>query len=297
MVCDKMENKGNFFSIEIIIVLIFFIMIIGIITNLTDNTTEKIINSMELNNLEKLSSETLDILINNPGTPNYWESLNTYGNIHLGFAIVNLDNKTIKNSVSFDKISKLENSYNLLISEKIFNNKIKSSIAIYPLNSEIPSSFYGNIDESDNVISINRLIKCDYYSKYTLLKFNEKGYCNKNHDNNYSCGSFKVYKSYLKNNDYYLLSSDENLNNVFYSIDTTHKKNNKFEKINNNKIYLNDILEENLENISNEIFFIHLKENSTKILLVSVPKDFNEDVLIYDYFIINDCKIVFKTWY
>ncbi|MDL2246814.1 hypothetical protein LJB96_04270 [Methanobrevibacter sp. OttesenSCG-928-K11] len=293
-----MDIKGNFFSNEIIIVLIFFIIIIGISANLTDNITEKMTSSLELNNLEKLSSESLDTLINNPGIPNDWENLSNYGNIHPGFAILNSDNKTIKNSVSFFKISKLENNYDLLIKQKVFNGNIKSSIAIYPLNSSIPSYFYGDIDERENVISINRLIKCDFYSTYTLLNFNEKKECNHNHDkNNYSCASFTVYKSYLKDNDYYLLSGSKEINNLYWSIDTTNNKSSEYKKISNNKIYLNDYIANEMKSSSNEIFFIHLKDKSAKVVLVSVPKDFNEKLLIYDYFIITPCKIVLKTWY
>ncbi|MCC7554194.1 MAG: hypothetical protein KO202_06900 [Methanobacteriaceae archaeon] len=287
------DKKGNIFSIELILVIFMFIFTIGIITSLTNSTSEKISSEIDKNHIEKITTESLDNLLNNPGKPSNWENLSNLNSISPGLAILNTDNKTIKNTISYDKLKHLENSYDLLITNKVFSNKIKSSIAIYPLNSEIQPSFYGDSDERTNVFPINRLVKCDYFSKYVLVNFNENHECNKNHDLNYSCGYFKIYNSYLEENDYYLLTAEKDL---YYSIDNTKEFNNEFKKI-NNKIYLNDILTDSLKYNNSGIFFIHLKSENPEAILIAIPKDFEKNYLIYDYFRITDCKLIFKTWY
>ena len=58
--------------IEIGIILIAIVMIFGVILTSVENSTEKVIKVQEINNMEKLISETLDYLINNPGVPDNW---------------------------------------------------------------------------------------------------------------------------------------------------------------------------------------------------------------------------------
>ena len=291
------DKKGNIFSMELILVIFIFLMTISIITSLSENTSEKITDSIEFNHLKKISEEGLDNLINNPGSPNNWEKLGNLNNVISGLAILNSDNKTIKNSVSYDKIKKLENSYDLLIGKNIFYNQIKSSISLYQINNKIPPLFFGDKDESGDVISITRFVKCDYLSKYVLVDFGQSHTCNQNHEPSYSCGYFKIYNSYLKEFDYYLLVDDDFVNKLEYSIDDTHLMDLNFKKVNSNKIYLNDIILDKLKNNNSGIFFIHLNNNNPKSVVISIPKDLDKDYLVYDYFILNDCKLIFKTWY
>lgn len=291
------DEKGSIFSIELVFIVIIFTLAIGIIANLTDSTNEKIANSLESNNLEKIS-KALDNLINNPGYPNDWEKFDNYNNIQTGFAIINSDNKTIKNTISYEKITKLESNYDTLISKNIFNNRIKSSISIYPLNSDLPPLIYGNSPESGDIYAISHLVKCDYFSNFTIIDFNKIAtVCNQNHESIYKCSYFRIYNSYLENMDYYLLYDKNSLNDVYYSIDDTHQENNDFNKLTNEKTHLNDILKNKLKNNHSGIFFIHFKDDSPNALLIAIPKNFDEKFINYNYFIENDCKIILRTWY
>ena len=85
-------------AIEIGLILIVVILIFGVILTAVENSTEKVIKATETNNMEKLISEVVDNLINNPGVPDDW---NEYGEGTPGLAIVNDDGEIISNSVSY----------------------------------------------------------------------------------------------------------------------------------------------------------------------------------------------------
>ena len=121
-------------AIEIAIVLIVILMIFGVVLTSFQHTTEKVIKAHETNNMEKMVSEVIDNLINNPGVPDNW---NEYGKGTPGLAIVNDDGKVIPNSVSYAKLVALGNDYDKLISEKSFSSKIKSSMELDPQKSSI----------------------------------------------------------------------------------------------------------------------------------------------------------------
>ena len=275
------KNDSGYFSIEFILVLTVFILIVGILTNLTYSESEKITSTLEEDSLEKISKEAIDYIINSPD-----------------FAIVNSDNKTIKNTVSYSKISKLKDNYDLIITNNLFNNKIKSSLSIYPINSNLPILFFGENNEGSDVFQITRLIKCDYFSNFTLIDFSKTtSICNQNHNSSYKCAYFKVNNSYLKNTDFYLLFNDGSIENLYYSLDDTHHHSANFNKVLSDKIYLNDVISNNLKNNESGIIFIHFKDENPKGLLVAIPKNFKSEFLSYNYFTTNNCKIVLRTWY
>ena len=66
--------------------MIVIVMIFGVVLTSMENATEKVITSQEINNMEKMASEVIDNLINNPGVPDNW---NEYDKGTPGLAIVN----------------------------------------------------------------------------------------------------------------------------------------------------------------------------------------------------------------
>ena len=56
-------------AIEIGIILIIILVIFGAILSSIENSTEKAMKEVEANNMEKLTSEVIANLINNPGVP------------------------------------------------------------------------------------------------------------------------------------------------------------------------------------------------------------------------------------
>ncbi len=289
-----MDNKGNF-TLEIMVVLIIIILILGIIAFATEGSLEKISNNVENNNIEKTINEITDNLINNPGVPNNWEEFkpNT-----VGLAIVNNENNVIPNSVSYFKMLELGRNYNNLVKKGLFNDKYESSIELRPYDTSISSVKIGSDKEANNVYSVNRIVKCDFFKKYVVDDFQIPGKCNQNHkQNEYSCNYLKIFNGNLKSSDYYLLFDESEKNNIEYSIDTTHFKSKDMKRVTNTKIYLNNELKSTFEmNESSSIVFIHMNKKNAKAVLISVPKDFDRSKLNYNYFTTQTCEFTIRAW-
>ena len=288
-----MDNNGNMI-IEVGIVLIILLLICGIILASSENTTDKIVKAQEKENIEPLLTEMVDNLINNPGVPENWFE---YEKGTPGLAIVNEGGEIVPNSVSYSKLIALGNNYKKLVTEKLFNSKMKSSMELIPEKSSISSVKIGLSEDANNVFSVNRLVKCDFYKKYVLKDFKSKGKCNHGHSpNSHSCNYFKTFKGSLKSSDYYLLVDDGEKYNLKYFVDTTRSGNYKsWKTATSNSIFIND--EINFYDDESAIVFVHFDKPNAKALLVSVPKDFDKNKLEYDYFRTNDCQFILKAWY
>lgn len=290
-----MDKKG-FISLEMIVLLILIILAIGIIQGYFQSSSEKLSNELFEGNLEKISIETCDNLINNPGIPNNWNTLKNKANIIVGLAILNEDNKTIPNSVSYEKFLAIGEDYNYLINEKLFKNQIKSSLTLRPFNENLEQKTWVSSVNNDNVFSVNRIVTCDFFKKYAINKFVNDGSCNNYHIGEHSCNYFKIFKSYLKTTDYYLLFDENSYKDVYYSLDSTLIPSIP-KKVTTDKIRLNEAIESKLLFSEDGIIFIHTNKEDVKAVVVGVPKDFDKKYLKYDYFISSECKLTLKTSY
>ena len=291
----KMDNKGNF-TLEIVVVGIIILLALGITSFVSEVSQEKISKSVEENNIEKTINEVADNLINDPGTPINWEDFKSK---RIGLAIINSEGNTIVNSVSYFKFLELGRDYDNLVTKRLFTNKFSSSMELIPSETSISSVKIGsNNPESNNVYSVNRLVKCDFYKKYTVCDFLTDGKCNHNHNQkDHSCNYFKLFKGNLKKTDYYLLFDESEKLECEYSIDNTHSKSYKGQEVTNTKIYLNDKLNELFEvNDSSAVVFIHLNKKDVKAVLVGVPKNFDENKLNYNYFTTQTCEFKINAW-
>ena len=226
---------------------------------------------------------------------------------------------------------KINSYYDELINQNLFKSSIKSSISIYPIDSDIEAIVCGDdLKEENNVISVERYVKCNFFKKFVIYDFNDlklKGrdyerdvYCNhdnvgelESHSNTqksiWLCKSFRIYKNTLENYDYYLISSDKIKDfNCYWTIESLNKANNKTKKLQENLIYLNTFFQEDLESEYDNIYSIHFKIPKTNVddfnsCLVAIPKNLTDSGLIddnklkYDYFQIQDVKFVLRTCY
>lgn len=290
-----MDNKGNF-TLEIVVAGMIIILILGIISLASEVSEEKISKTVENNNIEKTLSEIADSLINDPGKPIVWEN---YKPSRIGLAIINEEENVIPNSVSYFKLLELGNDYENYVTKRIFSSKFQSSMELIPYETSISSVKIGSNDiNSNNVHSVNRVVKCDFFKKYAICDFLNDGKCNHNHNQkDHSCNYFKIFKQNLKKTDYYLLLNNSELQKCKYSIDTTHFKSYKTQSVSNTKIYLNNDLK-NLfeEDESSSIVFIHFDKKDSKAVLVGVPKDFDKSKLNYNYFTTQKCDFIIKAW-
>ncbi len=291
-----MDNRGNF-TLEIVVVGIIILLMLGIILATTELSDEKISKSVESNNIEKTITEVCDSLINDAGTPINWEDFKAK---RIGLATVNEDDNVIPNSVSYFKLLELGRNYDNYVTKRIFDNKFHSSMELIPHETSISSVKIGDSDKSTaNVYSVNRLVKCDFFKKYTVCDFLNDGKCNHNHNQkDHSCNYFKLFRGNLKSLNYYLLFDSDEKNNVKYSIDTTHFKNyGDGETVHKTEIYLNSELQELFEeDETSSVIFIHLNKKDSKAVLVGVPKDFDKNKLNYNYFTTQPCDFVIKAW-
>lgn len=280
--------------LEIGIILVIIVIIFGILLQSVENNTEKVITTQESNNIEKTISEVADNLINNPGQPENW---NEYSYGTPGLAIINDDGVTVPNSISYSKFISLGDDYQKLVFENLFNSKIQSSMELIPKESSISSVKIGSDYEGDNIISVNRLVKCDFYKSYVLKDFQNEGKCNHDHDQSKnSCNYFKIFPGNFKKSDYYLLIDDSEKYDLEYIIDTTRVvKARHWQTSISNRIYLNNEID--FYDDDSAIVFVHLNKENAKAVLVSVPKDFDRNYLNYDYFRTNECQFILNAWF
>ena len=288
-----MDNRGNI-VIEVAIVLTVILMIVGIVLNLSENVTQKAVKTSERENTQMLISEVIDNLINNPGVPENW---NEYKKGTPGLAIVNEHDEIIPNSVSYEKFSTLGKNYKKLVSEKIFGSKVKTSMELIPKSSGISSVKIGDDSESENIYSVNRLVKCDFFKKFVIKDFQNEGKCNHGHkQNSHSCNYFKIFKGNLKKTNYYLIIDKDEKSNLKYMVDTTRVVKARFwESPSSEIIYLNDKI--NFYDDTSAVVFVHFNKANAKAVLISTPKTFKINDLNYDYFTTNECNLILKAWY
>lgn len=280
--------------IEIGIILIVILMIFGVVLSSVEDTSQKIIRTQEINNMEKLTTEILDNLINNPGVPENW---NEYDRGTPGLAIVNEEGQTVPNSVSYAKFIALGKNYDKMVYENLFNSKIKSSIELNPQKSSISSVKIGDIEEGNGIFSVNRLVKCDFYKSYVIKDFQNEGKCERHHSQkDHSCNYFKVFPGNFKKSDYYLLVDDNEEYDLNYIVDTTRVvKERYWEKVGSKEVYLNDKIF--FYDDDSAVAFVHLDKPHPKAVIICVPKDFDKSFLDYDYFRTNECELRLTAWY
>ena len=349
------DQYGILYSSELLLSIILLIFIIGVIANLSDGLNEKMISEEEFSSLETIAIESSDYLLNNPGNPENWEDDEglkngiVSKNIIPGLAIKNKnvengeffdesasDEMIMSNAISYNKLIKIKNNYDSLVDRNLFNDSVISSMAIYPLNSEIrPIEMgYDFDDENDNVndnniVTVNRTVKCDFYSNFVVYNFNDfelfgddynkDMFCNHdtnpnltNHSNDgrtlWLCKSFRVYKESLDEYNYYLISDESVKDTGTYWILESINRTSENEKILIQEVIdLNPLLMEDLENSSDEIYSIHFnvpknRANDFKTVLVAIPKNMTDvlisnDGLNYDYFRVQDVNFVLKAGY
>lgn len=286
-----MDNKGSS-TIEIGVALVIIVVIFAVMLNSSQIATQKVSETEENQKIEVMLAEITDYLINNPGDDKWVEYKKTPG-----LAIVNEGGETIPNSVSYTKLLALGSDYSKFVDEKIFGGKMKSSIELIPQKSTISSVKLGHGDESKNVYSQNRLVKCDFFKGYVIKDFQNPGKCNHNHDSGtHSCNYFKIFKGNLKKADYYILIDGAEKYSCKYFFDTSGNKNfGEWNTVESEKIYLNDKLD--FYNTTSEIVFIHFDKKDVRACLVGVPKNFDKKNLKYDYFRTNDCELIIRAWY
>ena len=194
--------------------------------------------------------------------PDDW---NKYGKGTPGLAIVNDDGQIIANSVSYAKLIALGNDYDNLVNKRLFDSKLKTSMELIPQKSSISSVKIGDAKNGEDIYSLTRLVKCDFYKSYVLKDFQTEGKCNKQHkQDEYSCNYFKVFPGNLKNSDYYLLVDTGEKYDISYVVSSTRVvKDKPWQTAISDTIYLNDEID--FYDDDSAVVFIHLDKPEAKV--------------------------------
>ncbi len=284
-----MKDKKGMMTGEIIMLFIIIVLIIGIITTFTEKANTQITNKISSENMDKKAIEFCDNLINNPGTPKNWQELKNKNNVIIGLSLVNENNASVVNSVDYSKLMALSSDYDKLITKKVFDNQYKSSITLTPLTGTVPKIEIGN-KNMEHPTTVNRIVTCDFFKKYQINSFKNDGECNRYHITTHSCNHFKIYNNWLKKMDYYLLFEPNSYKNYYWSIDSTQIPDIP-KKADNEKIYLNPIIDKKILLVNDGIIFIHINQKNPKAIIVAVPKDFDKNKIYYDYFVPTECNL------
>lgn len=342
------DKYGQLYSIELLLSIILLLVIVGTMIHINEMMNEKILSEEESSALENMAIESADYLLNNPGNPEDWEDDEELKKgivsrrIIPGLAIKDkaVENGFFKdesaesedvilNSISYTKLMRLKSNYDDLINRNLFNSSLKSSISIYPLNSNLEIIKMGDELDMENVVVVNRTVRCDYFSNLVIYRFNDfelrgEDYlrnetCNhdtnpnlSNHSNDrrslWLCKSFRLYRTSLENYNYYLISDSSIRHaNSYYILESLNRSHDDIERLDDELIYLNDFFTRDLENSSNEIYYIHFKVDKDKTddfktVLVAVPKNMSEELvsnnqLKYEYFNGEEVNFVLRTAY
>lgn len=290
------DNKAIIYSIDILITILILTVIIALIFNMISLSKDKITDNIDINKQEILTREVLDNLIKTEGTPQNWDKINYQNSFIPG---LNINEKNKMSLLSFSKIKALYQNYDSLINVNILNGELKSQLIIIPLNDNLESISMGdnpNI-EGPNVVIVNRSVRIDYLSEYSILNLstnNTNNYiCPESHDDNWICNSFNTYYD-LNQYDYYLLTS----NNKFQYKLTNGINSTPLKSSSNRCVKLNNDIQSLNEN-KNSPIIIHILKNNNPLeaKVVAVDKNTDKSYLKYDYFKSQDAYIVFKTWY
>lgn len=280
----KKDKRGNVYITSILITVIILIIITGVSFTIMNNTINTVNQDIGNSKLNHITDESLNLLISTEGSPVNWEKLNINSSTVCGLKSSNNYSLVL----SYEKIIRLSENYNILIKNNIFNNKINSQLIIKPLNYKIDDIKLGNNPISiNNIYSRKRIILIDYYTNYKIKDLDsDNNYKCKNHNNQWICTYFNSNND-LNKYDYYLIC--ENYSNSYYIVNEYNIKSST-----SNKIHLNNYLDE----LNSDINFIHIKSsNDFKGFIICVPKNFNSDFLKYEYFTYQKAEIILNTWY
>ena len=286
-----MDDRGTA-AFEIIVLLTVIVLAVGLVVNFTEKTTERLEDEIVEDNIAKTANEFVDNIISNPGVPENWERLGNLKNVEVGIGIIDENNRTMANSVSYEKLLSLNANYRQQVDEKTFNNQYKTSLIISPIDSTVPAISSGENINSP-LYTVNRIITCDFYKRFTVNDFQTDGKCNSYHITPHACTHFKVFRSWLKTTDYYLLFDTDSYREYRWSISST-QIGDISKSAASDVIYLNPEIEKKTILDTNGAMFIHINQKDAKAVLAGVPKDFDKSKLEYDYFIPKECELTFQ---
>lgn len=301
----------NYIS-DLFIAILISVMIFSLFSNFMSERSQSMTDFMSENEIETIGWASLDKLISSPGNPKNWEKLDNINDISPGLANLDNDLNPIPNEISFIKLIKLKENYDVL-SKKILKEHIKSELIVKPIGVNIGEIKMQNgiLNENNDLYIFNRTVRCDFLSYFSILIFydnsdelsNEfdlfKDSCNHESANPHKklenqiwiCNKFT---SNTETMNYYLISDNE-LMNVEWILDNNDMILNEENSIGKTAIYLNPYIDSlNSSNVN----WLHIKMKKgekNKVHLLEIPKNVQINSN-FEYYKKADCNIILKLW-
>lgn len=244
----KNEERGQAFSLDVMMALIIITVIIGVSANAMDMVSYKAQDYSARFSLERATTDAADILIKSSGSPDEWEKYVYSTSIVPGLAKKDVvTGRTISNTLTFRKINKLAQKYNTYMNGTILPDGVNSAMYIYPANSSLSVININNKtvpSSATEIAVVNRTVLCDFMYVNIVIGMNahrnpafplEPGYDWENctHTANVTspiqqhkqpnfetgtpgeaCHHFNITKADLETTDFYIITDPRQLTNT-----------------------------------------------------------------------------------
>lgn len=330
------DNKGQVFSLDVMMALIIITVILGVSADAMDIVSYKAQDYSSRFSLERVTTDAADILIKSPGSPDDWENHNFSSDAVPGLAEKDVQSgKLTPNTLSYWKIAKLKNDYSNLIYGKILPDGSNSSMMIYPTNSSLSPLLIMNNKIPANASEVavaNRTVLCDFMYVNVVIGMNahrnpawplEPGFeweiCP--HSNltgdikheqpdfktgkpGWACHHFNITQKDLNSTDFYVITDPGSLsdNSARWIIDRPENMGYDERKFSSTPIIVNDKIAAVMGNDTETVLWFHILTNgdpkdSFDGYIVGVPKGAPIDQVNFNYLNPQPCFFVLQVWY
>jgi hypothetical protein len=314
------ENKGQVFSMDVLLALIIITMVIGMSADALDIVTFKITDYSAGKSLDRIAIDAADILINTPGTPD-WENSNDTQFVTPGLAQNTNGTKNTTKILSFAKITHLEARYHEFMGN-VIPPGANSSLTIYPASSTLEPLEVGNgtpPPEVTEVAVVNRTVLVNFRDFKILTSmtsssqqeicphYNYTGFTghSKPDDNSttgWKCSCFKITQEDLNTTDFYILTDPPVLEDSGgWILDRPDKISIEKETFSGHPILVNDKINEMIGDDEEVVIWLHVQMpndhfKSSNTYLIGVPKGTPPDEVKIEYLHPQPCSFVLKIW-
>jgi hypothetical protein len=331
------KDGGQVFSIDMMFAFIIITVIIGVSANAMDMVSYRMQDYSSRFSLERVTTDAADILIKTPGSPENWDKCNYSYDMVPGLAQIDVKcGKTVPNTLSLSKVSKLGYEYRGLMNGKIFPPEVNSSMVIYPVNTAlIPMVIWNDtlpVDASEIAVA-NRTVLCDFLSANVIIGTNTHGnpaysvetgfdweicpHVNLTGDLGHQqpisngtgtpgwvCHHFNITFEDLQIYDFYILTDPEQLsdNSARWIIDRPENMTKEQQRFVNSPILINDRILQTLGTDTRAVLWFHIftagdPKKAFKAYIISVRKGTPLEQVDLDYLNPQPCFFVLKVWY
>jgi hypothetical protein len=242
----------------------------------------KILEYSSEQSIQRIATDTGDVLIKTPGAPDNWEKYKYFTNITPGLADIENGTNKFGNRLSMREISSLKENPELI--KQLLPADMDCSLMIYPINTSIPVIEVINKNPpKGDVTVINRTVLYDYklidiYSNIIpdISHIGSEYVCTHSYMNRYQhqppdfnnrksgwlCAAFSIDSEDINSKDFYILTDHAvNDNSDFHAswiLDTPNKTIVNSNNFTSNPLMINSVISELSERQNREIFVLHI---------------------------------------